>query len=87
MFNVFERSLINNKRQQKQRLIIDGSISKTSKNNRATNNSVLPFILTPISMAVFLFSSSASAACKDHDCVCSPSELTFATPTTEPGED
>ena len=86
MFNVFERSFINNKRQQKQRLVIDDSINETLKNNTIMSHRVLPFILTPVSMAVFLFSSPVSAACKNHDCVCSPSQLKLATPTTEADE-
>jgi len=34
-----------------------------------------------------LFSASANAACKGVDCVCVPSEIQFASPTTLPNED
>ena len=62
-----------------------GFINK--KRQKFKNSATLPVFLTPISMAVFLFSSSVNAACKNHDCACRPSELQFATPTTTPDED
>jgi len=83
MFNVFELSFINKKRQERQNCLIDGYSVK----RKLSSKTVLPVVLTPVSMAVFLFSTTANAACKNHNCACSPSVLQFATPTTTPDDD
>jgi len=70
-------------------LIAFNTIQKTILSNRANKSIVLstPLMGVSMSMALMLSSSPLSAACKNQDCVCAPSELQFATPTAQLNED
>ena len=81
MFNVFELSVKSLKRQVKQKPLI----GKSTK--RVGYKGVLSFALTPLSVVLLASSAPVNAACKNHDCVCKPSELEFATPTAQLNED
>lgn len=94
MFNVFELSFINKKRRDKRLVSLSKSPSASFRGstsffddrvtvNDAKARSKLPFLLTPLSMAMFLTASPVNAACKNNDCVCKPSQLQFASPTAE----
>ena len=76
MFNTFGLNAFNNKRAE-------------MLSSRANTNTRLTMPLTRVSMAVALLCAPAiaNAACKNEDCVCAPSELQFATPTTQANED
>ena len=76
MFNTFGLNAFNNKRTE-------------MLSSRANKNTSLTMPLTRVSMAVALLCapSIVNAACKNEDCVCVPSELQFATPTTQVNED
>ena len=62
------------------------SVNLSAKRNSTSDiRKVLGFALTGVAM--FVFSGSASAACKGVNCICVPSELEFASPVLKPNED